>query len=82
MSGDLDAALAEFAVVEETIPDSGWLHFWRALCLYGDGAKQEAMSGLQRALSADSPRLNRPKREQANGLLVILATTTSHENPA
>jgi tetratricopeptide (TPR) repeat protein len=82
MAGDLQAALKGFAIAEEFVPDSGWLHFWRALCLDGHGATKEAVSGLQRALGAASPRLNRSKREQAERLLVMLITKTSDEMPA
>lgn len=30
MSGNLDEALGLFAHAEKVIPDSGWLHYWRA----------------------------------------------------
>lgn len=69
MSGDLDAALGEFAAAELIIPDSAWLHFWRASCQKHHGQTIEAQAGLKRALAASAVPLNRPKREQAVQLL-------------
>jgi tetratricopeptide (TPR) repeat protein len=75
MAGDLQAALANFRLAERVIPDSGWLHYWRALCLLEHGFVAEAVVGLDRALQAKSAALNRPKRERARELLEALAAT-------
>ncbi len=69
MTGDLKAALQEFSEAEAAVPDSGELHFWRALCLKQHGLEAESRAGLERALAANAAPLNRPKREKAIELL-------------
>lgn len=75
MTGDLDTALQEFSIAEAVIPDSGSLHFWRALCLKQHGKTSESRAGLERALQAMAAPLNRVKREKAIELLEALQST-------
>jgi len=69
MTGDLDTALQEFSIAEAVVSDSGWLYFWRALCLKQHGLDNESRVGLVRALKANAAPLNRTKREKAIELL-------------
>jgi tetratricopeptide (TPR) repeat protein len=69
MAGDLKASLAEFDSASETIPESGWLWYWRALCLRHGGRSEEAVAALERSLIVDSPRLPNPRRNQALRLI-------------
>lgn len=69
MSVGLAPALNEFESAERTIPDSGWLHYWRALCLHRHGHLDEARVGMQRALASTTSPLNRCKREHATRFL-------------
>jgi tetratricopeptide (TPR) repeat protein len=69
MLGDLDEALNEFGTAERVMPDSGWLHYWRGLCLIQHGRDEEAQHQLRAALDARMPPVNRPKREHADRLL-------------
>ena len=71
MTGDLEVALHEFSEAETVIPDSGWLYFWRALCLKQHGLDDESRTELERALKANAAPLNRPKREKAIELLEV-----------
>lgn len=73
MSGELEPALTEFRQSEVVIPDSGWLHYWRALCLLEHGESDKAALSLRRALIATTPALNRPKRERAEELMAGLS---------
>lgn len=73
MSGDLSLSLADFEIAERSIPESGWLHYWKALCLLEHGRIDEGLESLERALRATSPILNRLKRERASQLLATLS---------
>jgi tetratricopeptide (TPR) repeat protein len=57
MNGDLKTALAAFRRAEQVTPDSGWLHYWRALCLIEHGQIDEATASLERAERSVAPRL-------------------------
>jgi tetratricopeptide (TPR) repeat protein len=69
MSGDLTASLRDFDSASVTIPESGWLWYWRALCLRHNGRSEEAVVDLERCLTVKSPRLPNPRRDQALRLL-------------
>jgi len=69
MSGNLKASLADFDTAAVTIPESGWLWYWRALCLRHNGHTAEAATDLERSLKVDLPRLPGPRRDHARRLL-------------
>jgi tetratricopeptide (TPR) repeat protein len=69
MSGDLTASLRDFDSASVTIPESGWLWYWRAVCLRHNGRSEEAVVDLERCLTVKSPRLPNPRRDQALRLL-------------
>ena len=69
MSEDLEGSLREFAIAEEVIPRSSWLHYFKGLCYYHYEMKDEALASLRRSLESDALSLTRPKREIAESLV-------------
>jgi tetratricopeptide (TPR) repeat protein len=69
MAGDLPASLGLFDRAEITTPDSGWLHFWRALCYLEHDRMEEAKSAFSRADAAITPRLPPWRRERGQSLM-------------
>lgn len=69
MSEDLEGSLREFAIAEEVIPRSAWLHYFKGLCYYHYEMKDEALASLRRSLESDALSLTRPKREIAESLV-------------
>ena len=67
--GDLPRALTEFRTAEDVIPESGWLHYFRALAYLDAGQPETAERGLRRALACEGTRLNPVKAERARELL-------------
>jgi tetratricopeptide (TPR) repeat protein len=69
MSGNLDLALRLFERAEQVIPDSGWLHYWKASCLLHHQEADLAVTELQRCLASQTPKANPVKRLHAAQLL-------------
>jgi tetratricopeptide (TPR) repeat protein len=69
MSGYLKDSLTDFDTAAVTTPESGWLWYWRALCLRHNGQPEEAVADLERCLTLDLPRLPGPRRAHALRLL-------------
>jgi superkiller protein 3 len=69
MNGDLTTALAAFRRAEQVTPDSGWLHYWRALCLIEHGQIDEAVTSVERAERAVAPRLPSSRLAKAVALI-------------
>jgi tetratricopeptide (TPR) repeat protein len=77
MSEDLESALKQFHQAELIMPKSGWLHYWRAICLREHGLLDEAGADLEQALCSYAPALNRQKREHAEVLVSELGEVSN-----
>jgi len=73
MSGSLEEALDGFREAEQVISFSSWLHYWRGLCFYHHGKPAEALMNLALAVGPDTASLNRPKRVNAERLILELS---------
>jgi tetratricopeptide (TPR) repeat protein len=79
--GETERALGEFSQAEQIIPDSSWLHYFRALCYLDSGQTQLAIEGLALALSCQGTHLNLPKRLHAEEILHDLGAPLPNTKP-
>lgn len=79
--GETERALDEFSQAEQVVPDSSWLHYFRALCYLDNGKINLAIEGLTTALSCQGTHLNLPKRLRAEEILHDLGAPIPDTEP-